>query len=75
MLIESLQVEALGPFRERVAIGPIQPGLNILAQPNEWGKSTLVEALGRAFFDRYNSGADPIRRLRPAGTTLSPQVR
>ncbi len=74
MLIESLELEAIGPLRDRVFVGPFDKGLSILAQPNEWGKSTLIKALGRAFFDRYTSTADPIRRLRPAGTTLSPEI-
>src|SRR4029078_5473703 len=61
-------------FRERLALGPLDRGLNILAQPNEWGKSTLVKALGRALFAPYRSEAEEIRQLRPAGSSLSPRV-
>jgi DNA repair exonuclease SbcCD ATPase subunit len=74
MLIEGLEIEAIGPFRDRLELGPFDQGLNVIAQPNEWGKSTLIKALSRAFFDRYSSGAEAIRQLRPAGTTLSPRV-
>ncbi len=74
MLIEALEVEAVGPFRDRVSAGPFEKGLNILARPNEWGKSTLLKALSRAFFDRYSSAAEPIMQMRPAGGTLSPRV-
>ncbi len=74
MLIESIALEGIGPFRERLALGPLRPGLNILAQPNEWGKSTVVQALGRALFDRYSSGAEEIRQLRPTGSSLSPRI-
>jgi hypothetical protein len=74
MLIESLVLEGIGNFRDRLALGPLTPGLNILAQPNEWGKSTVVKALTRAFFDKYRSATEEIRQLRPAGSTLSPHV-
>lgn len=74
MLIESFELEGIGPFRERLSLGPLRPGLNILAQPNEWGKSTVVQALGRALFDRYSSASEEIRRLRPTGSSLSPQI-
>src|SRR6478735_1676055 len=74
MLIESIELEGIGPFRERLALGPLQPGLNILAQSNEWGKSTVVQALGRALFDRYSSASEEIRQLRPKGSSLSPRI-
>ena len=74
MLIERLEIEALGLFRERMTLEDLAPGLNVLAQPNEWGKSTIVNALGRAFFDRYSSVSKAIRQLRPAGTSLSPRI-
>ncbi len=74
MLIESIEIAGVGPFREPMALGPLAPGLNILAQPNEWGKSTVIQALSRALFDKYSSASEEIRQLRPAGTTLSPRV-
>ncbi|MGV3531283.1 MAG: hypothetical protein ACO1QR_02860, partial [Chthoniobacteraceae bacterium] len=74
MLIETIELEGIGPFRERLVLGPLQPGLNILAQSNEWGKSTVVQALGRALFDRYSSASEEIRQLRPAGSSLSPRI-
>jgi exonuclease SbcC len=74
MLIESLSLEGIGPFRDRLDVGPLGAGLNILAQPNEWGKSTVVKALGRALFDRYRSEAEEIKQLRPAGSSLSPRI-
>lgn len=74
MLIETIELEGIGPFRERLVLGPLQPGLNILAQANEWGKSTVVQALGRALFDRYSSASEEIRQLRPTGSSLSPRI-
>lgn len=74
MLIDSIELSGIGPFREPVALGPFVPGLNILAQPNEWGKSTVIHALCRALFDRYSSRSEEICELRPAGTSLSPRI-
>ncbi|MHA3772132.1 AAA family ATPase [Verrucomicrobiota bacterium sgz303538] len=74
MLIEAVEIEGVGPFRERLILGPLDRGLNILAQPNEWGKSTLVKALSRVLFDRYRSESEEIRQLRPSGSSLSPRV-
>ncbi len=74
MLIESVTVEAVGPFRERMVLGPLERGVNVLAQRNEWGKSTIVRALCHAFFDRYQAAHEGVRALRPAGSSLSPRV-
>jgi DNA repair exonuclease SbcCD ATPase subunit len=37
----------------------------VIYGPNESGKSTLMEALSRALFDRSSSHGDEIRRLKP----------
>ena len=74
MLIETIELEGVGPFRERVTVGPFAPGLNVLAQHNEWGKSTVFKALTRALFDKYSSQAEEIKALRPKGSSLSPQI-
>lgn len=74
MRIESVELENIGAFTRKIVIGPFEPGLNVLAQRNEAGKTTLVRALAHAFFDRYNAAHEEIRALRPAGTSLCPQV-
>ena len=74
MLIETLELEGVGPFRGRVSVGPFAPGLNVLAQHNEWGKSTVFKAMTRALFDKYSSQSEEIKALRPKGSSLSPQI-
>lgn len=74
MLIETLELEGVGPFRERVSVGPFAPGLNVLAQHNEWGKSTIFKAMTRALFDKYSSQSEEIKALRPKGSSLSPRI-
>lgn len=74
MLIERIELEAFGNFRERIALGPLQRGLNVLAQPNEWGKSTVIHALCRGFFEKYTAAGQEMEQCRPAGSLLSPRV-
>lgn len=74
MIIESVQLAHVGPFRGNVSVGPFARGLNVLAAYNEEGKSTLVRALTRALFDRHTSKSEEIRHLQPLGTNLAPTV-
>lgn len=37
----------------------------VIYGPNETGKSTILEALGRGFFDRSNSHSEAIKRIKP----------
>jgi energy-coupling factor transporter ATP-binding protein EcfA2 len=71
--ITRLRVEQLRRFREPLELADFSPGLNILAGPNEAGKSTLVRAIRAAFFERYGSSA--VADLRPHGESgAAPQV-
>jgi hypothetical protein len=63
--ITRLRVEQLRRFRAPLELGGFEPGLNILAAPNEAGKSTLVRAIRAAFFERHRSTA--VEDLRPWG--------
>ncbi len=74
MILERIELCRTGRFVERVQAGPFSPGLNILAAPNEQGKSTLVRAAARCLFDRHTTRADEVRGLQPAGTDLAPEV-
>lgn len=74
MIIESIELEHVGPFRRKAAIGPLQTGINVLAAPNETGKSTFLRAAARALFDKHTCKDDEIRALQPAGSDLAPQI-
>ncbi|WP_368643357.1 AAA family ATPase [Castellaniella ginsengisoli] len=73
MKLLRVRVEQLKRFREPVEIRGLESGLNLFAGPNESGKSTLVQAIRAAFFERYkSSGAEG---LRPWGdTSAAPSV-
>ena len=74
MIIESIELEHVGPFRNKASIGPLRAGINVLAAPNETGKSTFVRAAARALFDKHTCKDDEIRSLQPAGSELAPQI-
>lgn len=72
--ITRLRVEQLRRFRQPLELRGFEPGLNILAAPNEAGKSTLVRAIRAAFFERHRSTV--VDDLRPwgEGSSAAPQV-
>jgi len=74
MLLRRLEVRGVRCFDQRVTLGPFVDGLNMIHGPNESGKSTLMEAMARAVFDRYSVGGADIQELRPRGSSLSPEV-
>lgn len=73
MHLTRLRVEQLRKFSQLELAG-LTPGLNIVAGPNEAGKSTLVRAIRAAFLERYSSSA-AVEDLRPTGhSAASPTV-
>ncbi|CAN7538760.1 AAA family ATPase [Pseudorhodoferax sp. LjRoot39] len=74
MQITRLRVEQLRRFRAPLELAGFTPGLNILAGPNEAGKSTLVRAIRAAFFERHKSSM--VDDLRPCdeGSGAAPRV-
>ncbi len=74
MILHAIELEGVGPFRERVALGPFTSGLNILAAPNESGKTTSLRAAARALFDKHTTKDAELKSLQPAGTDLSPRI-
>ena len=72
--ITRLRVEQLRRFRKPLELRGFEPGLNILAGPNEAGKSTLVRAIRAAFFERHRSTV--VDDLRPwgEGSGATPQI-
>ena len=63
--LQRLRVEQLRQFRAPFELAGLDPGLNLLAGPNEAGKSTLGRAIRAAFFERHRSTTvdDPVNRV------------
>lgn len=55
LVLRGLRLRGFGRFEDvRLRFGP---GLNVLARPNEWGKSTVVAGIGAALFGLASSKA------------------
>lgn len=61
-------------FRAPVKIEGLTDGLNIVVEPNETGKSTLLEAIRAAFFVPHRSSNQLTRSYQPFGENVAPEV-
>ena len=69
MKLQRLHVENFKRFRAPFTIDGLEGGLNLFTAPNESGKSTLVEAIRAAFFERHRSST--VEHLRPWGDSAA----
>lgn len=67
MILTDIQIEAVRRFASPIRVEGLGAGLNILAAPNEAGKSTILMALRAALTLRHSSTAQPVRSLSPYG--------
>lgn len=74
MILKSLEVANFRKFREPMRVDGFTDGLNIVVEPNETGKSTLLEALRAAFFIRYSAKTELVRSYVPIGDDVAPRV-
>lgn len=74
MILHALELSQVGPFCDTIRLGPFSPSLNVLAAPNESGKSTALHAAARALFDRHTTRSEEVKALQPIGTSLAPRV-
>lgn len=75
MLIRSLAVEGIGCFTEAAQLDGLGEGVNVLAAPNESGKSTLFKAIRTCLFSRHDSKIQEIRDLASEGSQLPASVQ
>jgi hypothetical protein len=61
-------------FRDPFVIDGLTDGLNVIIEPNEAGKSTLLEAMRAAFFIRHNTANRLARSYAPHGEAVAPQI-
>ena len=62
MKIRSLQLENFRKFVDPVSITGLVDGINVLAECNEFGKSTMLAAIRGVLFERYMSKAAAVTR-------------
>ena len=61
-------------FRDPFVVDGLTDGLNVIIEPNEAGKSTLLEAMRAAFFIRHNTANRLARSYAPHGEAVAPQI-
>ena len=74
MKLRSLRVNQLKMFMEPHCIGDIGDSLNVVAGPNEIGKSTVFDALRAALFETHSASGKWIRALQNDRSQGAPQV-
>ena len=74
MKLRSLAVNQFKKFTTPTRLEGIEDGLNVVVGPNEMGKSTLLDALRAALFEKYSSRAQPIVALQNDRNQAAPVV-
>ena len=74
MKLRSVAVNQFKKFSSPVRLAGIGDGLNVVIGPNEMGKSTLLDALRAALFEKHNSKAQPIVALQNDRNEAGPVV-
>lgn len=74
MRLRSLALNQFKKFTRPVRLDGIEDGLNVVVGPNEMGKSTLLDALRAALFEKYSSKAQPITALQNDRNQAGPVV-
>ncbi|MEQ8694856.1 MAG: AAA family ATPase [Gammaproteobacteria bacterium] len=74
MKIRSLALNQFKKFTRPMRLDGIDSGLNVVVGPNEMGKSTLLDALRAALFEKYSSKAQPITALQNDRNQAGPVV-
>lgn len=73
MRLKRVRIENFKRFRAPFELDGFTNGLNLFTAPNESGKSTVVEAIRSAFFERYRSSS--VEYMRPWGeSSATPTV-
>jgi uncharacterized protein YhaN len=63
--LRAITLKDVRRFTDPVRIDGIADGVNVLSAPNEFGKSTVFDALRALFFVPYGSRGKEIGQLRP----------
>ena len=74
MKIRSVALNQFKKFTSPMCLNNIGDGLNVVVGPNEMGKSTIVDALRSALFEKYSSRAQAITALQNDRNQAAPVV-
>jgi hypothetical protein len=66
MKLQALHLTNVRKFTgKRASITAIGPGITVVSEANEFGKSTFFDAIHALFFEKYGSSAKPVKSLQP----------
>lgn len=74
MLIRRIQVRNFRKLTDLVEVSDLGPGLTVIAGDNEAGKSTLLDAVRTALFERHNVGGRVLDDMMPYGSSVRPEI-
>jgi DNA repair exonuclease SbcCD ATPase subunit len=74
MRLEELVVEDFRKLAGRHVVRPATAGITVVSGDNEEGKSTLLDALKRAFFMKHNTTGEARDLIQPLGRSVTPAV-
>ncbi len=74
MKIRSLQLEHFRKFTEPISLSGLADGVNVLAECNEFGKSTILAAVCGVLFERHGSKAQGVVSMQHWTNKTSPTV-
>jgi exonuclease SbcC len=72
MFLHRVKVENWRAIRDPIDLLDLSPQINVIHGPNEAGKSSVMDAICRGFFDRHKTAS--MRDRQPWGTSLGPTV-
>ncbi len=65
MKIRAIRLKEVGRFSAPVSLEGLSGGLDVLAGPNEFGKSTILKAVKLALFEQHRSKHRKLEAFRP----------
>jgi predicted ATP-dependent endonuclease of OLD family len=72
--IRSLRLEHFRKFTHPIVLSGFSDGINVLAESNEFGKSTILSAIRGVLFERYASRASTVMQMQHWTNKTSPIV-
>jgi hypothetical protein len=72
--IRTLHLEHFRKFVEPVSLTGLSDGVNVLAECNEFGKSTLLAAIRGVLFERFSSKAQSVQAMRHWVNKTGPKI-
>jgi len=74
MKIRSLSMEHFRKFTDPVTLAGLTDGVNVLAECNEFGKSTILAAIRGVLFERHGSKAQSVASMQHWTNKTSPVI-